>query len=55
MTMAIVSLSIQEKSVKRGLIVTDIFHFAAAVMKKTFNMLLFLFDAKFCELWTKEV
>ena len=29
---------------------------AAAVMRKSmFNLLLFLFDVKFCELWTKEV
>ena len=56
MAVAIVSLSIQEKNVKRRLIVTDIFYFAAAVMKKNmFNLLLFLFDAKFCVIWTKEV
>ena len=51
MAEAIVGSSMQEKSVQRGLIVTDIFCFAAAVMRKNmFNLLLFLFDAKFCEL-----
>ena len=48
--------SIQEKSIKRGLIVTDALRLAVAVMRENmFNLLLFLFDAKFCELWTKEV
>ena len=50
MTVATVSSSIQDKSVKRGLVVTNIFRFAVADMNKnTFNLLLFLFDAKFCE------
>ena len=58
MNVAITSSGIHKKSVNRGLIVTDIglFRFAAAVMKKNmFHLLLFLFDAKCCELWTKEV
>ena len=49
--MAIVSSSVQEKRVKRVLIVTDVLHLAAAIMRENmFNLLLFLFDAKFCEL-----
>ena len=55
-TEAIVSSSIQEKSVKRELIETDVLRLAAAVMRENmFHLLLFLFDAKFYELWTKEV
>ena len=56
MTVAILSSSIQEKSVNRGLILTDVLRLAAVVVTKNmFHLLLFLFDAKFCELWTKEV
>ena len=54
--MPIVSSSVQEKSIIRGLIVPDVLRLAAEVMRKNmFNLLLFLFDTKFCELWTKEV
>ena len=55
MPVAIVSSSVWEKSLKTRLIVTDMLRSAAAVIKKIFYMLLFLFNAKFCELWTEEV
>ena len=48
MTVAIVSSSVQKKSVKRELILTNVLRLAAVVMRKNiFNLLLFLFDAKF--------
>ena len=42
MAVAIVSSSVEEKSVKRGLIVTDVLRLAAAVMRKT-NSICFYF------------
>ena len=56
MTVAILSSSIQEKNVKRRLMVTDVLRLAATVITKNmFHLLLFLFDVEFCELSTEEL